>query len=63
MCGYVACVTDCRGSVCCASQLVIAARTTSNMHGTNIKLSVTVIGFRHFLQFMWKQFPNAAVRK
>jgi hypothetical protein len=27
MCGYVACVPECRGSVCCASQLRLGSRT------------------------------------
>jgi hypothetical protein len=36
MCGYVTCVPDCRGSVCCASQLgdAIDGTTASNSEGS-----------------------------
>jgi hypothetical protein len=46
MCGYVACVPDCRGSVCCASQLHVHTMHIVHVHimhmlirhGMNLKL-------------------------
>jgi hypothetical protein len=37
MCGYVACVPDCRGSVCCVSQLT-QSRSGTKGKGNEIPL-------------------------
>jgi hypothetical protein len=40
MCGYVACVPDCRGSDCCVSQL---GTTTDRIYGRDILLGILLL--------------------
>jgi hypothetical protein len=48
MCGYVACVLDCRGSVCCASQL------STYKHSVGKHNIYLYTYFEHFLKGVYK---------
>jgi hypothetical protein len=54
MCGYVDCVPDCRGSVCCASLMMarlLPKHVGASMQNKGLVQSVNIVGHFYYLLF------------